>query len=395
MGLMMCLKSLLARLLTRGDTDRNYKEDLPMGLWDYLKSFIDHPAEPFVIVRIPAERVVKSDPGAAKARPTDLTLEPDRTYLRVRLAQMFLARDVWMLKTWYPAVQGLARLSFGGQPDVEIPNLIDTSKLFPDMGGHADATVLDAVLVPTVPFSGGTISVAVGLMSVEGADYLKDLLGALDGLSRLLAVPQLSQTLSVAGPLATAVQSFLKAGYGKCHLASQKTYGTGELTGGYTAILRAKDGEYETGDFCVIDSELRIGKEPKRNSTRPVTGIDFMLLHFEVFEERDDWNRLSAINDAYKAAREAIGPQMDVARDRFATAIKAAKNCVEVTEADRRRIVTALKERFEQDKADLGVQGLIAEIPRDLSSLMKGAMSVADACRLGRLTKAEGTIEGL
>jgi hypothetical protein len=115
----------------------------------------------------------------------------------------------------------------------------------------------------------------------------------------------------------------------------------------------------------------------------PFTGDDYLLLHFEKRAERDDWEGFSAIATPFHKALEALG---DGERDRAEALVRATIAAVlqsaDLTVVDRRRVATAIKERFQQ-AIELGLAATRDEELPGLAELVAGGMSVEQARALG------------
>ncbi len=363
-----------------------------MPLWDFIKDLFSSPTIAQIAAPIPYSRSTKPDPGR--------TLTAGRSYFRLRLADMALAQSEWALKKWYPAVQTVVRARFGDTPQIEIPGIVDSSRLFQNQGGKSDVIVHNALLAPTIPFNGGDLSVSAGLMSVEGADYLGDMLGALGGLASILAVPQLSAAMNIAQPLGTAIQAVFKGGRGKFHLSTLNAFGATQMKGGYLALVRASESTIDPTKLVVVDAQLRLGTAPTTAASSPLQGFDYILLECEVFEERDDWDSFKAINEPFQLALDALAEpsanaeaekaKIKLAEDRLLPALRAVQKTPELTQADRRRVIDVLKDRFAQGKQDLNVKGLYANSQLTLAQLIKQSpIDIAEAVRRGPITSQD------
>lgn len=364
-----------------------------MSLWDRMVGFVNKQSSELV-----------DEPIAGPARTNDGTQEveakAEQHYLRVSVAQMFLKNKRKLLTDYYPGVSSLVRCDFGDAPKVEIPNLTDTSRMLSEQNAKGDVIVRNVILVPLIPFRGGSVNIAAGLFAMEGENQLKNFLGVMSGFANILAVPQLSGVLAIATPLAEGIQTLVN-GAGGMHLGYQNTYvGSGEknedgspgniLKSGYCAIVRAKASEVPKQQLVVVDRQLREGSAPDETESKAFERADFMLLHFEVRQERDDWNALSSISgpfkDAVTALEEGEEPKAEVL---FRRALGAALKAAELTKADRRRVVDLLKQDYQQARNDLGFRGLVQRGEADLQKRMKSAIPIKKAIDLGEPTYDE------
>lgn len=351
-----------------------------MPLWDTLTGWIDKDRQHFIYHPLPPERVDR------KLNPDPL--EANRHYVRVRLAEMFLKQQVSWFKNWYPAVHSLVKFDFG-QQQIEIPNLADAARLGIPSSGQGDIVARNFMLTPTIPFNGGTLSLNAGLIAMEGENYLNNLLKVLGNFAGLLNISQLSTALSIAQPLATGIQDLFGAGNNRLHLGFHNAYAAGELQDGYLAIIRAPETEVDTASLWVVGDQLR--RATGTTTTAPFAGYDYLLLRVEVFEKRDDWERLTAIQEPFQ---EAIRMLHDPATETQAlfhlrTAMLRARQTPELTGADRRRVVESLKEQFEKTKQELGILGAVSGAPPTLKQAMKSSLPVKRALSQGEPTEEE------
>ncbi len=307
-------------------------------------------------------------------------LEYGRHYLRLWIANVYLAKQVQYLQTWYPAVHALVRFDFQGQP-VDFPTIADASRAGLTQEASGDVIARNFVLTPLIPFNGGVVSLDAGLIAVQGENYLKSFITTLSSFSALLAVPQFSSALNIASPLATGLQSLLNDG--GIHLALHDAFAAGQR-GGYWAAIRATEQEVDPSQLSVANGQLRFGA-----NNSPLEGIDHLLFRLEVTEAGPEYRSLSAIAAHVKAASEALADQdLEKADGFYRAAIIAAHEAPELTTADRTRVKTQLKNDYAGLKDDLGFAGLIGE-DYDLSKRMKLAMSVDQALSGGEPSWSE------
>jgi hypothetical protein len=324
------------------------------------------------------------DAATRSDRPADgIRLEAGRHYFRLRIADMFLQRKVQWLSRVYPALHSRVRFEFGSRT-VEIPSVSDASRVGMQRTDRGDVIARNFVLTPPMPFNGGTIDLDVGLVAIEGQNYLQDFVAVLGGFSRLLAVPQLSTALSVAGPLAAGLQRLLTGGSGRRHLGMRQSFAGQEVGSGYIAVVRATEDRVDVGRLCVVQDQLRLGDGPEPGRSVPFHDFDHMLLRVDVFEERDDWDSLETIATPLQEAVRALGDFNHEKADFYLQQAKVATvQAAELTRADRRRVIERLDTRYEEAKQDLGASGLTGDDGPTLARLMRGGMSTERALQLG------------
>lgn len=287
---------------------------------------------------------------------TPRPIRSDVSYYRIRLVEMFLTKKTWMAKTWHPALHGSVLTGYDGK-EIELPSVADTSKLFEQQAGTGDVIARNFFLTPLLPYSGSSVELACGLFAMEGEDYMAKVIGVLSDFSALLAVPQLSAALAVAGPLAAGVQNLFGAKDGRLHLGYHDSWvapgagGDNTFQSGYLAIVRATAAEVDPKKLRVVDQSLHLATD---TGSKPLTGFDHMLLHVEERTERPDLSQLTNFYDPFKKALDALGDTETTKADALIkTALIAARVSPDLTQADRSRVTRELKERYQEAKADL------------------------------------------
>lgn len=369
-----------------------------MSLWDTLKDWIDQDRNELLYARIDpvhADRYAKAASRAGE-KPAIPRIESERNYFRLTLTQMYLQKKVKWLQEIYPAVHSLVECSFAGK-DVAIPNVADASRLLAKQDEQGDVIARNFTLVPLMPFKGGTIRMVAGLFSVKGENYLNNFLGVMSDFAKLLTVPQLSTALTVAEPLSKGIQT-LFGGKSGMHLGFHDTFvgnspAGNVLEAGYFALIRAKVNSVDENSLYVVDDLLCQGTGLDKEKHEPFEKSDFMLLHVEILEERDDWNQLTSIAEPFSQAIEALGemvPDEDKATASLRQALVAAFKAPELTKIDRRRVVDLLKQDFEEAKTDLGYNKLTGDGGFDLQRRMNtSAMDAKQAIARGDVGFAE------
>lgn len=326
-----------------------------MGLLNWLKGRVDRDARHLVYAPIPAAR-------ALAAPDPDLPIRPREDYVRLWLTEMFLKKDRAWFSEWHPAVHALTRFQYG-DGEVELPYIAGPLKL-PDM---AEANVgrvlhLNHALTPLVPFNGGSLEVAAGLLAMKGRNDIAVLIGALGRFADLLQVPQLSTALDVAAPLASAVEDLLGATDGALHLGLHQTFvadgggGANGLRAGYVAVVLADEGTLDPSELWVAEDRLRRG--PSAAQSRPLDGFTYMLFRIERREERSSWSGLAAIDKPFREAAEAFqAGDPALGRTRMKQAIFAAAGSPDLTWPDRRRVATRLQEELAYFESLVGALG--------------------------------------
>ncbi len=351
-----------------------------MSLLETLKNLFDKDREHLYAGWIEQSRVDRQLDGQP--------LAAGRHYVRLWLAEMFLKKEVKWMKSWHPAVHSLAGFDFGDQ-FVEIPNIADSRRVAMQSNSRGDVIARNFLLTPTMPFNGGIITLQAGLIALEGTNYLKSFLDVLGKFSVLLNVAQLSTVLNVAQPLALGVQELLGSSDGHLHLGFRNSYKAGELRNGYVVAVRATEEDVQPASLKVLDGQLR--RDDATGRPRPLEEFDYMLFRIEVFEERDDWEKLTSIQEPLHEAIKALQDPLTEERAVFhlRTAMLRAHQSPELTKADRRRVVQALQEQFETARRDYGIAGLTGGRQVTLAQALRGATDAAAALEQGEPSERE------
>jgi hypothetical protein len=272
------------------------------------------------------------------------------------------------------------RFNFGNQNAVDVPNVVD-----PTIAGEkpsGEVILRNVTLTSSMPFSGGIVSVNVGLVAMEEQNHIGGFLKVFGSLAEQLAVPQLSTALSVAQPLANGIQELFGMGNGCLHLGLKQDFAAGELAQGYVVLIRATEDKVDMSQLCVAAGQLRKGRAP--DDSKPFEDFDHMVLRVEVLTERDDWDKLTFIDEPFQQALDALAGGDDEESKKkgdlfLQTALRRVWKSADLTQADRTRVMALLKEQYKLAKD--GMKGLVRK-DRNLQQLMRSAMSVDAA--LGR-----------
>ncbi|MGB8508670.1 MAG: hypothetical protein WCD76_09710 [Pyrinomonadaceae bacterium] len=341
-----------------------------MGLWDTITGWVKKDAKKYLYVPIPANHVAG---GAPEGTP----LEAGKNYFRLWLTEMYLKKERAWFKSWYPVVHSLIRFQFGSQI-VEIPNVAGPMHLKGVTDSNLEHSIqLNYNLTTLMPYNGGVVEIAAGLLAMEGKNYLTSAIKVMGDLSGLLVVPQLSAALAIAQPIATGVQDLLSGGNGEMDLGLHQAFtsagggGANDLRGGYIAVILADESKFDRNQFWVSQDRLRYG--PSQAESEPLTGVTHMLFRIESRTERDDWMGLATIIQARDEAFKAIADQSDQVAAAINRTILLVRTSPDLTRADRKRIADALNAEFKEAK---GLESVEGGHPTFASVVTKRAMSV-------------------
>lgn len=95
-------------------------------------------------------------------------LEPDASYFRVWLSEMFLSKSVDWGAQQFPAVHTEVTLTFGNQAEVTFSRVSQPPK---DQIGKG--VFLNYLLSELMPHKGGVVTIDAALIALKGEDYLR------------------------------------------------------------------------------------------------------------------------------------------------------------------------------------------------------------------------------
>jgi hypothetical protein len=370
-----------------------------MALLDFVTQLFQRDAEQLEHIEVLNDHCFPATDDVAPVAAGD-------SYFRLWAVQMFLRRDYEWFKSWYPVVQSVASFRFGSsQSPVDIAQVAGPNHLSNVDPTHLDKVMqLDYALTPLVPFNGGTVHIEAGLvaMDIQGSDLLQRFLDVMGNFASLVAVPQLSGALTIAGTVSKGVETLLGVGSKHMALGYQQTFasagggGTNSLHAANIALINTTSGMHKREQLWVKESMLLYG--PDSNRAQPLTGVDYMLLRIETRKERDDWNALTSISDPFNKAMNALGqvdtsgnPKVVDADVYIQSAAATALASPDLTTQDRPRVARAIRDQYKKYKdALLGGtwDALTAPVVPDLNTVGTLARNLdASPIRVGELFK--------
>jgi hypothetical protein len=284
------------------------------------------------------------DTGHLVGVPAPQTIESGQAYFTIRLCEMYLAfaRKLW--REVYPMVHCFT--AFGGISDQAVVGPAELSGLG---DANLDRLVnLDVVLSGPNPYTGGEVSLLAGLYAVPGHDAAVALIDAVGSFAALDPVPA-EQALVLAGLIGTAVESILGLDQATLHLGVRDSFNTqsNPLTSGYFAGIGAPESSIDTSQLWVVNGRLQKGTDAA--SSVAYTDHDYMLISIERSEARDDWARLSELQESRQNLATIAGDSVfTVAEklDRLAALwpefVQAVADSPSLTDTDRERITAQL-----------------------------------------------------
>ena len=342
---------------------------MALAAWTTVRSWFNDNAAAYVLASL--------EPGEP--------LKPYQSYLRVWLAQMFLAKRVSWLQTYFPAVHAEVKLPFGTDPALSFARVVR-----PANESLGEGVLINYPLTELLPYNGGVVEIDAALFGLKGDDALKAGVGLLQQFSGLIA-PPLGQALAIAEKVAVGARDFLDRASGGVHLvlhqalASEGGGGANIMRPGYLAVVLAPAGE-------VPEGELRVEGDRLYRGPAAFTSHDFILLRIETRDQVDNW-RSPAIEEARSKSIDALLNGDKAAAQRYrGAALASVLGSHDFAEADKRRIAVAINREWDElDGYGLGFRGPTP--PADLSVLVdRYPLSQAAAAALGPVTMEEAMV---
>jgi hypothetical protein len=337
-------------------------------LWQTITSRFNQDAAKLVYAPIPKART--------DVDYKDAPLPAGESYFRIWLTEMFLTKSRAWFTAWHPAVHCSVRLTFNNQPAVNFSSVARAPE-----DANANGVLLNYKLSELMPFNGGDVEIAAGLLALQGGSDLRFAINLLASFSSLVA-PPLGQAIAIADKVSGGVENLIRDTKGDIHLPFHQIFtsagggGSNDLRPGYYAVLLADAAKFKPEQLSIRADRLELAGQP-------LVGVDHMVFRIEGRAERDDW-RFAAIAEPLKEAKSAI-VRHDEARatTMLNEAILAAYNSPDLAEADRLRVISAIKADFE--KARGAGYGAAGDQTADLNQIMQtDAISREEALILGR-----------
>jgi len=325
-------------------------------LFDSVKAWVNQPGQQQLRVSIPADRTDVAPFGP---------IAPDASYFRLWLSEMFLDQQRNWFVDFQPMVHSIVKLKYGDRDSVSLATVAQ-----PPQAPAGTTILLNYKLTELMPYKGGTIEIDAALTALKTGSGLEPAIKILQLFSGMMTVP-LTPVLGIAERLATGVQEIVAAANGRTHLAihdALRTGGPHGLAPGYVAVIRATANDVAADRLSVRQSRLYYapiaGAAPV-----PFDLYDYMLFFIETMKERDDW-RLKSIQEPLDEAKKAlVTGEKQRADDYRKLTLIAAHTSPDLTQADRKRVLTALIAELKEAE-DSGL-GAVPPEPRTLAEIVE------------------------
>jgi hypothetical protein len=304
-------------------------------------------------------------------------VQPYAGYLRLWLAEGFLARQ----RTWgtdrFPALHGGVSLSFLGADRATF-----TTFSRPPEAWSVPGAQLDFPITALLPYSGGTVEVEAALYEARAGGPLGTAIDLVGGLASLMG-PPLSIAASIADKISDGLDTVLAAAGTTPVLALHATMvapdaGGNVLRPGHLVVLSAPEAEL-AGTPVIHEGRLHLRNGDSRT---PPSGVDYLVVRVECRNERDDW-RFPELDALIRSAGEAlIRGHRETYRDLRTDAVARAWNSVDLAASDRTRVALLVTDELDR----LGQFGIVPGPERALHEITADRLPHPDDPRLQGLT---------
>jgi hypothetical protein len=314
----------------------------------------------------------------------DDPLEPYASYFQIWLDEVALAKTGSWGRDRFPVVQSEVRLQFAGQ----VRSLPTLSR--PPEDQLVRGVRLNYPLTPLLPFNGGQVEVQATLLALPGRDNFASAIDALTKLGGLIG-PPIAQAIPLAGALSDAIRGLFDDGDAK--LGLHQTFVAGERVGPSSmracsiAVIGDATRENSGAEQLRVRNNRLESVSSRDGMTKPLEGVDYMLLRIEGSSERPDW-RFPDIGDPLKRAQIALAQgNKDTGAGYRAVAITAALESCDIAERDRSRVIKLIKRLCEE--AENEAYGATGPEPPDLDRSRGRAISREQDAAEGPVGKDE------
>jgi hypothetical protein len=239
-------------------------------------------------------------------RPSGEPIEPDRHYVNVRLAEMYLGRSRTLWRKFSPLLHAFT--TYGG--DEQPPSVAGPGQLQQLGEANLDrVVVLNLRLAGPIPYQGAELSIVAGLYSVPREDAAAALVTTLGALAEV-AGPGAKDALKLAQIVKSGVDSVLSLNTTRLRLGVLDAFGgANPLRSGFHVGIGAPAADVPTQDLWLDEGRLRQGS---RLNPLSYNGQDYFILQLERIDRRPDWPGLPGIEPLNQRFQAIMAGAQDV-----------------------------------------------------------------------------------
>ncbi len=265
----------------------------------------------------------------------------EETYLRLRLARMFLKHRREYFQTKYPVVNSYARVA--GLENRLAYNIV----VQPRISGSdnqkqlVDVVSLDQTLLGPILYRGGDLELMLGLYAAPADDWAKRFIKLAEGISLLTLNATVTAAVAMAGTVTNVLADTLGGDGLDLKLGLNIELQQNEwLTPGYLVMIAAADEEIEQAGLHVEKGELLTA------SNQIYSAHDYIVIEVESMAQRSDWQALgygrlwqTLLN------RAAEADNIQIVKDAYTTFSSAILASEDLSWPDRRAIIELTQQR--------------------------------------------------
>jgi CHAT domain-containing protein len=323
-------------------------------VWDKIQSlFANFPK--FWFFAIPPDRV---------DWPYDQEpLQPNEDYCRIWLAEVQWQDD----PTTIPLVYGETRFGYGGRT-LSLPSLVRLSAYSsPYSSSNLAHSILNIAVTPLFPYRGGPVELHMVLQHVRASNDISTYLKTLEDISELLRGPEFSKMLPLTDPLSNGMTQLLSHRDVRMDQGVQLSFDNDPgtlmpLRPGYFVMLRGDGTGFEPRGLCVINGSLLYSSHDGNDFHQtaqplPASITGSLLFRIERVKTRDDWMEMSRINQLVHQAYDSMYQgELESVQAIFPRVAVEIWGSADFTQADRRRMIEAIRTTLEDIHNTLGVE---------------------------------------
>lgn len=238
--------------------------------------------------------------------PTNISIEPNKGYFRIKFVDMRLARDFIVGTVFIPAVHAMFNLE---RLQEKVCEVVISPEFPTDLkkGDVRKAFISPHAITPVVPYDGRKFEGQIGLFAIPEKELVSEVLELFRILTAPIQRPEIVAALGLTSILRNGVNRLFSLDEAKLIL-SWKGEIAQSLKLSQQYILVAQSGAIvDKNKVQIIDNKVLY-------DGRPLERVDYFLFSVEVKTRRDDWHTLPEIKpnyDAWNRMRGLFNPSIE------------------------------------------------------------------------------------
>jgi len=291
---------------------------------------------------------------------TEGDFEPDASYLRFWLNDMYLAHKRVLYQTRCPVVQATCRFTYANS--MQDLHLIVGPGQSEKLSAALDRMInLNYPLFGPVPYRGGDVELLIALVAMEVTDYSDMLVDVLGLLSQLAGRGELKAALPFIQPLKRGIEGLFGMQKLKIHLGVHDSFTSNTsapncLKSGYRVVIDIAHNNIDPATLWVKDGRLYEGSNPQ--AINPYNKADYFLFSLEKSSTRGD--DMPSVRDAWDATIKQATQSNDQEVDQALSAFKAVVlNSPDLIWNDQQARIQTMVDRLKTIRTLMGRRGFV------------------------------------